>query len=51
MARKTSTQMTTIGIDIGENTFHVISLDSDGHIVLRRKLSRSQVSVIDVGMK
>jgi transposase len=43
MARKTTTQMTTIGIDIGKNTFHVIGLDSDGHIVLRRKLSRGQV--------
>jgi transposase len=43
MARKTTTQVATIGIDIGKNTFHVIGLDSDGHMVLRRKLSRSQV--------
>jgi transposase len=43
MARKATTQMTTIGIDIGKNTFHLIGLDGDRHIVLRRKLSRSQV--------
>jgi len=33
----------TIGIDIGKNTFHVIGLDKKGAIVLRQKLSRSQV--------
>jgi transposase len=43
MARTASDQVTTIGIDIGKNTFHVIGLDDEGAIVLRRKLSRSQV--------
>ena len=43
MARKETEQLTTIGIDIGKNTFHVIGLDGGGNIVLRRKLSRSQV--------
>ena len=33
----------TIGIDIGENTFHFIGLDKMGAIVLRQKLSRNQV--------
>jgi hypothetical protein len=33
----------TIGIDIGKNTFHLIGLDTKGAIVLRQKLSRSQV--------
>jgi transposase len=45
MTRKVSDQVTTIGIDIGKNSFHVIGLDGDGNIVLRRKLSRSQVVV------
>ncbi len=34
----------TIGIDIGKNTFHLIGLDKTGAIVLRQKLSRSQVN-------
>ena len=33
----------TLGIDIGKNTFHLIGLDTKGAIVLRQKLSRSQV--------
>ncbi len=45
MARKATDQVTTIGIDIGKNSFHVIGLDGEGSIVLRQKLSRSQVSV------
>jgi len=38
MARKTTDQVTTIGIDIGKNNFHVIGLDGAGNIVLRRTL-------------
>ena len=45
MARKATDQVTTIGIDIGKNTFHLIGFDADGNIVLRRKLSRSQLMV------
>jgi len=45
MARKANNQVTTIGIDIGKNTFHLIGLDAVGNIALRRKLSRSQVMV------
>ena len=33
----------TLGIDIGKNTFHLIGFDKKGAIVLRQKLSRSQV--------
>ncbi len=36
--------VTTIGIDIGKNTFHLVGLDERGAIVLRQKLSRGQVS-------
>ena len=43
MTRKTFEQVTTIGIDIGKNTFHVIGLDAAGAIVLRQKFSRGQV--------
>ena len=43
MTRKATDQVTTIGIDIGKNNFHLIGLDGAGNIVLRRKLSRSQV--------
>jgi transposase len=37
--------VTTIGIDIGKNTFHLVGLDERGAIVLRQKLSRDQVVV------
>jgi hypothetical protein len=47
MSRKTTIveAVATIGIDIGKNTFHLIGLDKKGAIVLRQKLSRSQVAV------
>src|SRR5262245_13969546 len=32
-----------VGIDIGKNSFHVVSLDQRGAIVLRQKWSRGQV--------
>jgi transposase len=35
----------TLGIDIGKNVFHLIGLDKRGSIVLRQKLSRSQIEV------
>jgi transposase len=45
MDRKASDSIVTvIGIDIGKNTFHLIGLDNRGAIVLRQKLSRSQVA-------
>lgn len=43
MSGEATDQVTTIGIDIGKNSFHLIGLDAAGNIVLRRKLSRSQV--------
>ena len=43
MTRKAIDQVTTIGIDIGKNTFHLIGFDAEGAIVLRQKLSRGQV--------
>ena len=39
----TKRNRTTIGIDIGKNTFHLIGFDDSGSIVLRRKLSRDQL--------
>ena len=35
MTHTATDQVTTIGIDIGKNTFHFIGLDSTGGIVLR----------------
>jgi transposase len=40
---KPSTQVAVIGIDIGKNIFHLIGLDKRGAIVLKAKLSRSQL--------
>jgi len=45
MTRKVTDQIITIGIDIGKNTFHLIGLNEEGNIVLRRQLSRSQIVV------
>ena len=33
-----------IGIDLGKHWFHLIGLDRDGAIVLRKKMSRAQLS-------
>ena len=35
--------ITTIGIDLGKNTFHLIGFDARGAIVLRERRSRSQL--------
>ena len=50
MTDRASNPVTTIGIDIGKNTFHLIGLDAEGRIVLRRKLSRGQVLVQTANM-
>ena len=34
---------TTIGIDMGKNTLHMVGLDSRGAIVLREKVARGHV--------
>jgi transposase len=44
MSRKsTQTAVTTIGVDIGKNTFHLIGLDKRGAIMLQLKVSRGQL--------
>jgi transposase len=35
--------ITTIGVDLGKNTFHLIGMDARGRIALRRKVSRGQL--------
>ena len=40
---KSNAQFAVIGIDIGKNVFHLIGLDRRGAIVLKCKLSRSQL--------
>ena len=42
-SQKTQGMITTIGIDIGKNTFHLIGLDKRGAIILQQKVSRSQL--------
>jgi hypothetical protein len=41
--RRTPETITTIGIDLGKNTFHLVGLDKRGAIALQRKVSRSQL--------
>jgi hypothetical protein len=40
---KTPETITTIGIDLGKNPFHLVGLDKRGAIALQRKVSRSQL--------
>ena len=40
---KSNASIAVIGIDIGKNFFHLIGLDRRGAIVLKTKLSRSQL--------
>jgi transposase len=45
MSRKTNTVgVSTIGIDTGKNTLHLVGLDDSGTIVLREKLTRDRVA-------
>jgi transposase len=37
------TNIVTIGIDLGKNTFHVVGFDTTGAIILRKKQSRNQL--------
>jgi transposase len=37
------TNVVTIGIDLGKNTFHVVGFDITGAIILRKKKSRNQL--------
>jgi transposase len=39
-----SAAIATLGIDLGKTTFHLVGQDQRGAIVLRIKLSRSQIS-------
>ena len=44
MSRQTNAiAVTTIGIDTGKNTLHLIGLDEHGAIVLREKLARGRI--------
>src|SRR4030095_4418535 len=40
---KTPATISTIGIDLGKTTFHLVGLDKRGAIVLQQKVSRSQL--------
>ena len=37
---KTSTTLSSIGIDIGKDVFHLVGFDDNGTIVIRRKIKR-----------
>src|SRR5229473_3837025 len=42
-SQKTAGIITTIGIDLGKNTFHLIGFDQRGAIILHQKVSRGQL--------
>jgi len=43
----TSTPVSTIGIDLGKNSFHLVGLDQRGAIVLQLKCSRAQLEPVN----
>jgi hypothetical protein len=45
IAKTESASVATLGVDIGKNTFHLVGLDKRGAIVVRERLSRTQVEV------
>jgi len=36
-------QITTVGLDLAKNTFHLVGLDAHGHEVMKKQMSRAQV--------
>src|SRR3974390_3511294 len=42
-SQKTSKPISTIGIDVGKNTFHLVGVDKRGAIVLQQKVTRHQL--------
>ena len=42
-SQKTPETISTIGIDVGKNTFHLVGLDKRGAIVLQQKVTRHQL--------
>ena len=50
MSHNLNNAVAVIGIDIGENSFHVVGLDSRGAIVLRQKWSCGQIEARLVNM-
>jgi transposase len=45
MPARVATDVATIGIDIGKNSFHLVGLDARGAMVMCLKLSRGQIEV------
>ena len=43
-SQNTLETISTIGIDVGKNTFHLVGLDKRGAIVLQRKVTRHQLT-------
>ena len=43
-SQKTLEIISTIGIDVGKNTFHLVGLDKRGAIVLQQKVTRHQLA-------
>jgi transposase len=36
-------QLSVLGIDIAKLAFHVVGMDKSGHVVLRKRLARSEL--------
>ena len=40
---ETEMNITTVGLDLAKNVFHIVGLDEHGHEKMKKQLSRSQV--------
>ena len=43
--------ITSVGIDLGKTTFHLVALDTRGQVVVKKKFSRPQLLVYMANLK
>jgi hypothetical protein len=47
ITRRTHMEIHAIGIDLGKTLFHLVAVDSNGSVVVRKRCSRSQLDRLD----
>ncbi|WP_174823082.1 hypothetical protein [Ruegeria arenilitoris] len=40
MAKSKIDELTSVGIDIGKDSFHIVAFDLDGQLVMRKQIKR-----------
>jgi transposase len=44
-------QIRSVGIDLGKTTFHMVALDANGKVLLKKKFSQKQLIVFTANMQ